>query len=253
VSGMDRILREELEDWDRNAGFYEAELSMPYQQIIQSRISRFYSIPKGASVLDIGSGVQDGKDKVCLDISLEMIRRTKKRNPESRGVVGCAQSLPFKKESFDAVVCNGVLHHLKVQRGLQASMAGFHHILKPRGKLYAFDRAPSVLPLLLFYLRKPGKIFIKPRSTCSTRNEVAFLESDVRKITALGFRVIRRRYLVNILFQHMIMFMNLLSYLGMRRLSRRLQRMTGKVAMLTERVLAVKPLCAEQCLVLQKK
>ncbi len=66
----------------------------------------------GSSVGEISRGLIDrGARLVCLDISLQSLRRCQYNNPEGQIVHGNALELPFPKESFDHVISIGVLHH----------------------------------------------------------------------------------------------------------------------------------------------
>ena len=81
----------------------------------------YYGRCKGKSVLDIGNGGQPPGSVmggpiaktlthfVGIDYSLAMMRKTK---DDFDKVVGDAVKLPFKDNSFDYVLVNGLLHHL---------------------------------------------------------------------------------------------------------------------------------------------
>ena len=99
-----------------------------YHDIISAthRVSQeiYYGRCKGKRVLDIGNGGQPPesvmggeiagtlKSFVGIDHSLAMMRKTKDAFSK---VVGDAVNLPFKDDSFDYVLVNGLLHHLGYQ------------------------------------------------------------------------------------------------------------------------------------------
>lgn len=90
----------------------------------------------GASVGEISRGLIDrGARLVCLDISLESLRRCRVNNPEAVIVHGNALDLPFADGSFDHSICIGVLHHTPDCR------LGFHEVARitgPGGSIVVF-------------------------------------------------------------------------------------------------------------------
>ncbi len=46
-----------------------------------------------------------------LDISREMVERSRERNPKAEIVEGDAENMPFESKSFDAVSCHMSVHH----------------------------------------------------------------------------------------------------------------------------------------------
>ncbi len=90
---------------------------------------------KGALIADVGSSVGEisrgfidrGARLVCLDISLESLRRCGINTPEAVIVHGNALDLPFADGSFDHTVCIGVLHHTPDCR------LGFHEVVRVTG------------------------------------------------------------------------------------------------------------------------
>ena len=66
----------------------------------------------GSSVGEISRGLIDRKARlVCLDLSLQSLRRCRHNNPEAKVVNGNALELPFPDGSFDHAISIGVLHH----------------------------------------------------------------------------------------------------------------------------------------------
>ncbi|MBM3311645.1 MAG: class I SAM-dependent methyltransferase [Candidatus Aminicenantes bacterium] len=81
-----------------------------------------------------------GVRTVSLDLSLEMMRRGRKRlaldsrlvfRREAGFVVGRGQSLPFADASFDGLLCLNALHHLP---SYASALAEIHRVLKPGGR-----------------------------------------------------------------------------------------------------------------------
>ena len=99
-------------------------------------------------VLDLAAGTcwateflqRLGVRTVSLDLSLEMIRRGRKRlsldgrlifRDEAGFVVGRGQALPFADESFDGVLCLNALHHLP---SYALALREIYRVLRPGGQ-----------------------------------------------------------------------------------------------------------------------
>jgi len=136
---------------------------------------------------------------------------------------------------------------------MEDTIKEFIRILKPGAKLCIFDRDNNLIPRIFFLIRQPLKLIYKPKSQCSTRNEVDFLDSDLDKIVAGGFEIIRRRYVVNIFFQILVIFTNSCQYLFGHQVALNLQKSLLPFAIFLEKYFSFKPLCVEQCIVLKKK
>lgn len=71
------------------------------------------------------SEIHDSTDTIVgLDLASNYVKKAKKRCPSALWVVGDVQNLPFKRESFDVVLCTEVLEHLPNPK------AGFHEICR---------------------------------------------------------------------------------------------------------------------------
>ncbi|MBU1164133.1 class I SAM-dependent methyltransferase [Patescibacteria group bacterium] len=249
------IYNQEIKDWDANAKFYVNENFMPYQEkIVRKKMYKFYNIDKSQAVLEAGGGiVKLLKNSVLIDFSTKMIEGCKSINQAEKCVQGSVHDLPFENNSFDVVVANGLFHHIKVQGLLDKTCDEFFRVLKPSGKLCIFDRAPNLVPKLMFYVRQPLKLIHKPKSTCSTTNEVQFLESDIEKIISHGFKIEKRMYLINIFFQSMIILTNIFQYLFGAKAAIIVQRISMPLAMVVEKIFSFKFLCVEQCIIMKKQ
>lgn len=62
------------------------------------------------------------------------------------------ETLPFKGEIFDLILCNAVIHEIKTGQGREQLIHEFTRILKPRGLLYITD-AFSKFQILSFVFR----------------------------------------------------------------------------------------------------
>jgi SAM-dependent methyltransferase len=95
---------------------------------------------------------------VGVDISVDMIRALHERLAQYTpgGFVGDAYHLPFPDSTFDKVLCNGVLMHL---RDDQAALAEMARVIRPGGYLVLSVNnvlSPLSLPVLLRNWRKKG-------------------------------------------------------------------------------------------------
>jgi SAM-dependent methyltransferase len=120
-----------------------------------------FRIDRAARILDFGCG--DGINArllmemgcshvVCLDYSLALLRAG--RPP--RAVSADGYAAPFASGIFDAVLVDGVLHHLSPTRAL----AEIARLLAPGGRLYLVEPAPSPMRSLLDLatLSPPGRL-----------------------------------------------------------------------------------------------
>ncbi len=107
------------------------------------------------SVLDAGCGngvparelAKHCRAVACLDNSRAMLERAKKNlagTGNATTVFGDVRDLPFEPETFDAVACIAVLHHLDC-RGRKKAAAEFCRVLKKRGRVIATLWRPEKL------------------------------------------------------------------------------------------------------------
>lgn len=250
------IYEQEIKDWDSNASYYEKENFMPYNQILKEELESFYQIKKSEKVLDVGGGASKIPENVVLvDFSPEMVKLAQKINPLNKVILTSVHQMPLINETFDVIKANGLLHHLKIQGIFKESIKEFYRVLKKDGRLCIFDRAPNFIPNLFYISRKPFKFFLRffgIRSKCGTSHETFFLNKDIEKILSYGFTLEKRKYIVNIFFQFLYIFSDLLQYLFGFKKAYKFQLGTWKLAKFFEKNFNFKILCAEQCLVLKK-
>ncbi len=108
-----------------------------YDYRITSEILRRRNVRK---LVDIGCGngaflavfhsVSPETQLAGLDLSSEMVRRSKERNPEAEIIEGDAEQMPFGEGTFDAVSCHMSIHH---HPHPEKSLSEMHRILEDRG------------------------------------------------------------------------------------------------------------------------
>jgi len=100
----------------------------------------------GAHILDLGCGpgslwddnrarIPPGWEITLSDFSAGMIHQARdKLRQRFAYAVGDAQAIPFKGETFDAVIANFMLYHVPDR---PRAFAEIHRVLKPGGRLFA--------------------------------------------------------------------------------------------------------------------
>lgn len=98
------------------------------------------SIPENSMVLDAGCGngknmqIRKSIDIIGCDLSETLLEicRDKGLNVVKANII----DLPFKNESFDAVICIAVLHHLSTYERRLLAFNELFRVVKPGGKIY---------------------------------------------------------------------------------------------------------------------
>jgi ubiquinone/menaquinone biosynthesis C-methylase UbiE len=122
-------------------------------------------LPDNGPILDIGSG--DGallrrlpesyaKRTIHTDISSNYVKELKLRHSEAEAAAADAVDLPFKDNSFDAVVSLSTLHTID---NLERAMSETTRVLKPGGKFVnILDITPSPIPMIDYLTAKKRMI-----------------------------------------------------------------------------------------------
>jgi len=105
--------------WSRCAPGYEDGFAVLTRGAVDPLLDAS-GVTGGTQVLDLGTGtgvaaaaiLERGASVIGIDFSEAMIAEARRRLPEVDFRVASAEELPFDDGSFDAVVANGVLHHL---------------------------------------------------------------------------------------------------------------------------------------------
>jgi SAM-dependent methyltransferase len=97
------------------------------------------ALPRGSKILDAGCGpgemaaqlMQRGYEVWGLDIAEPMVRRARERCRANRFRVGDIERIPFPVNTFDGVVCLGVVEYLDTDA---KALREIERVLKPGGK-----------------------------------------------------------------------------------------------------------------------
>ena len=138
--------------FDRLTPLYDLFRVLGIRNRLQQRLWPQVTITSGSRVLDVGCGTGDdliylashypglfltgvdGEQKVLAIAK----NKAKNRNIKINFQVSLAESLPFKKHSFDVVWSSLMVHHLPTKYKLLA-LKEMHRVLKPDGQLYLVD------------------------------------------------------------------------------------------------------------------
>jgi ubiquinone/menaquinone biosynthesis C-methylase UbiE len=136
-----------LADYERVAADYDAERRPAGLGFVREALGRC-SKPLGAQrVLDAGCGTGNYAHALSgevgkvhgIDLSKGMLRRAQEKLPGGALLVqGSVCALPYRGDSFDAVLCHFVLHHLDPGEDfadLRRALAEFARVLRPGGVL----------------------------------------------------------------------------------------------------------------------
>lgn len=151
------LFTQTVDDWAR---FYEDP--KPSNLTAQNLVSRRrYAIemiearlPKGSKILDVGCGTghlaaelaRRGYETWGTDLSEAMVQYAREHYNPERFQAADIEKIPFPNNTFDGIVCLGVMEYLA---GDEAALSEMHRVLKPGG--HAVITTPSkICPF--FYL-----------------------------------------------------------------------------------------------------
>lgn len=103
----------------------------------------YMQMEKGKKYLDVSCGSgnytvalhKQGHEIIGLDISEEMLKKARAKDPSLPLLQGDAHKLPFEDSLFDGVFCVHAMHHY---RDLETVFAEMYRVLAPGGKLLIF-------------------------------------------------------------------------------------------------------------------
>jgi SAM-dependent methyltransferase len=147
------------------------------------------------SLLDIGCGSGafaeqlrfSGLRITGIDLSFNNVRLASEKSKDSSFAVADAETLPFGDNEFDIVTFSGVLHHLPV---LDKTLSETHRILKPGGRIFAYD--PNGRNPAMWLYRSPRSP-LHSREGWTVNERLLFSEEIEGAFRAAGFHDARSR------------------------------------------------------------
>ena len=130
------------------------------------------NLGKSDLLLDVGCGsgraslpfAKNGVKVIGLDISEQMILRAKHKskklglNNRVDYVVGDSENLPFRQNSFDAVLAFGVLHHVPTPQKMLQQMS---KVLKNNGFYFGHENNKTILRPIFDSMMKISRLWIE--------------------------------------------------------------------------------------------
>ncbi len=145
---LEKTTKTRFKNWEEKYQQHGAVQTRP-MQIVQEAVAVLRK-RKDKKILDLACGTgrhtlflaEKGFHVTGTDISetaLRIVRKEmkKRRIKNIRVCIGDMHKIPFKKESFDAVVCTRAIYHGK-RKQIQKAIAEIHRVLRPKG-LFLFN------------------------------------------------------------------------------------------------------------------
>jgi ubiquinone/menaquinone biosynthesis C-methylase UbiE len=146
-----RLFSDRVRDWAAHYSDLEARTLQAQNLFSRQRFALEMveaAVPRASKVLDAGCGTGDMVAKLIgrgyegwgLDMAEPMIRYARDRCRSDRFWVGDIEHIPFRDNSFDAVVCLGVIEYLDTD---EQALREIWRVLKPGGQ--AVVSTPSAI------------------------------------------------------------------------------------------------------------
>jgi len=164
VSGT-KIKMDNLAHHNIEAGFFDFLHLECFNAYMEDRAKKNISfirnnLSEANLCLEVGCGtgfltrfeVPNFKEVVAIDISRQMLRKTKRRykSVQNLHLILCdAENLPLKEEAVDLISLSAVLHHLPAPH---SAIRGFYRVLKTGAFLYLHQEPHAFEPLQPRYI-----------------------------------------------------------------------------------------------------
>lgn len=170
---------------------YENELTHGWYLGTRSHLLKTLkqNVSKSARILDAGAGT-GGTIVLLKKAGFENIVGIEKSDlaigySRKRGLKitrGDVNKLPFKKDSFDVVICLDVLYHQGVNPSL--AIKEFQRVLKKRG---------------LLYLQEPAYNWLRSQHDIAIETSHRFTQKEIQKLLAGKFKILKISYFNSLL------------------------------------------------------
>ena len=173
---------------------YENELTHPWYRATRKILIKFLKdrLNKNSYILDAGCGTggtimalkKAGFDKVTGIDNSKLALELCKKNGITNTILANVNRLPFKPQSFDAVICLDVLYHKGVSE--KQALKEFSRVLKPGG---------------ILYLEEPAFNWLFSKHDIAIETEHRFTKKQlVRLAKSADFKIIKSTYFNTFLF-----------------------------------------------------
>ncbi|OGW75833.1 MAG: hypothetical protein A2Z72_04180 [Omnitrophica bacterium RBG_13_46_9] len=168
---------------------YKDKFYLAYQDYWNGLMVKFASENRNSYILDYGCGV--GRtlgfllkryDNVYgIDLSSDMLKVAFQENKDAKIAVSDAQTICFKDQSFDTVICKSVLHHLAKP---YKAVRELNRVLKKGGWLVVSEPCRDNL-----IWRRIGQLYVKASANFSDYHRVFHSEKLTGIIAQNGFEI----------------------------------------------------------------
>lgn len=202
---LDREI-EFFDEFEQKHGEYDVLGNRAYTQLL-SRFDKLTDPRPGQLCVDLGCGTgaftrRLGRFKLDLlgiDISPRSIARARQEAGGPKYMTGDIMHVDLPAGSADIAVFSGVLHHLPEREHRASALREAFRILKPGGKVFAFD--PHIGSPSMFLYRHPSSPFYS--EVGKTENEVLLGREQMhRELVGAGFGNVDASGLGGITYRH---------------------------------------------------
>ncbi len=178
------------------SNFYDTVNPVFWNEKMRSRAIELFSIQENDTVLDIGCGTGFATEELAnksnevhaVDITKEQLSKALEKNIDANFILGDADNLPYKDNSFDAVWSSGAIEYfpepvktLKEARRVTKKQ-GKILIVGPNKPKNRFLKAIAN-SIMLFYNKEEAKEMLKKAGWKDIKNEL--LSSNIIKDDAI--------------------------------------------------------------------